>query len=48
LPQLLWKKLTEGSKARNQEKDSADDSDFYIRTFAYRDALNPPRRSSIS
>ena len=35
------KKLTEGSKARNQEKDSADDSDFYIRTFAYRDALNP-------
>ncbi|MDD2884042.1 MAG: AAA family ATPase [Dechloromonas sp.] len=35
------KKLTEGSKRTKAEKDSTDDSDFYIRTFAYRDALDP-------
>ncbi len=35
------KKLTEGSKRSKTEKDSTDDSDFYIRTFAYRDALDP-------
>lgn len=35
------KKLTESSRRSTPEKDSTDDSDFYIRTFAYRDALDP-------